>query len=90
MVTKEQAMTATNFIQVAQFNGTIKCQYNMKQIFVADGTTSELTKPNRWRANGKCKTWKRSPEKFQLPIKYGLYDYGYINEENCHLFEVAQ
>jgi hypothetical protein len=47
-----------------------------------------LTKPNKWRANGKCKTWKRQPERFQLPIKHGLYDYAYITNDNAHLFIV--
>jgi hypothetical protein len=37
----------------------------------------------RVRRNGKTKTWKRTPEKFQIPVKYGLYEYGYITNENC-------
>jgi hypothetical protein len=45
-----------------------------------------LAKQYTWRANGKCKTWKRDPTRFQLPIKYGLYTYGYITNENAHLF----
>lgn len=40
----------------------------------ADGT------PVRWRVNGKVKTWKRSPERVQIPVKHGLYNYGYITE----------
>lgn len=39
-----------------------------------------------WQKNGKCKTWKRDTTRFQLPIKYGLYSYGYITNENAHLF----
>lgn len=35
-----------------------------------------------WRRNGKTKTWKRNATKFQIPVKHGLYDYGYITEEN--------
>lgn len=70
MVTKEQALTETNFTKLVQVNG--------KNIV------------RKWRANGKCKTWKRNPERFQLPIKHGLYSYGYITEENAHLFEVAE
>lgn len=89
MITKEQAMTASNFVQVAQLNGTVKATYGMSRYFVPDGTSSELKKPINWRANGKCKTWKRNVEAFALPIKHGLYEYGYITEENCHLFEVA-
>ncbi|MHA1952445.1 MAG: hypothetical protein ACW96U_00675 [Candidatus Heimdallarchaeaceae archaeon] len=38
----------------------------------ADGT------PYRWRVNGKIKLWKRYPERIQIPIKRGMYDYGNI------------
>jgi hypothetical protein len=37
-----------------------------------------------WRVNGKVKTWKRQPERFQIPVKYGLYVYGYITEKNIN------
>jgi|688.fasta_scaffold354925_1 hypothetical protein len=45
----------------------------------------------RWRINGKLKVWKRTYAndgqlKFQLPIKHGLYDYGYINNDNVNQF----
>ena len=46
-------------------------------------------KAYNWCSNGKCKTWKRNAERFQLPIKHGLYDYAYLTNENSHLFEVA-
>jgi hypothetical protein len=38
----------------------------------ADGTAV------RWRRNGRCKTWKRAPERFQVPLKCGLYYHGYL------------
>lgn len=44
----------------------------------ADGT------PMRVRVSGKCQTWKREPERFRLPVKYGLYENGAITETNCH------
>ena len=34
------------------------------------------------RANGKCKTWKRMPLSFRLPVKYGLRECFYIDETN--------
>jgi hypothetical protein len=40
----------------------------------ADGT------PQRWRVTGKPKVWKRSPEKVKVPLKNGLYHYGYLDE----------
>ena len=41
----------------------------------ADGT------PQRWRVNGKPKIWKRSPDRVQVPVKHGLYNYDYITED---------
>ncbi len=40
----------------------------------ADGT------PLRARRNGKTKTWKTRPNEFNVPIKVGLYTYGYITD----------
>lgn len=91
MITKEQALTCKNFVQVKKLNGTIKLKYGtIQQVFVPDGTTSDI-KPIKWRANGQCKTWKseKNKHRFSLPIKHGLYQFGYITEENTHLFEVA-
>lgn len=31
------------------------------------------------RQNGKVKTWKRNPEFFRIPVKYGLYECFYIS-----------
>ena len=45
----------------------------------ADGT------PQRWRVNGKVKTWKRSPEKVKIPVKYGLYGFDYVTENDLEL-----
>jgi hypothetical protein len=50
----------------------------------ADGT------PARWKVNGKVKTWKRSPERVQVPVKHGLYDYGYITEDNMQFFTESE
>lgn len=45
----------------------------------ADGT------PQRWRVNGKVQTWKRSPERVRVPVKYGLRSYDYVRETDLHL-----
>ena len=92
MVTKEQAMTERDFIQVAMATkkGRVKLgsdgymiqEYNLNK-------TEKLAKPNKWRASGKCQTWKTRPDEFKLPIKYGLYANDYLTHENAHLFEVA-
>jgi hypothetical protein len=41
--------------------------------------------PMRWRVNGKPKTWKRSPERVQVPIKHGMYDFDYLTERDLDL-----
>ena len=45
--------------------------------------------PQRWRVNGKVKTWKRSIERVQVPVKYGLYGYGYVTENDLDLVELV-
>jgi hypothetical protein len=48
------------------------------------------SKSKLWRSNGKCKVWKTRPNEFKLPIKHGLYSFGYITESNCHSFEIVK
>ena len=90
MITKEQAMTCTRFKQIAAYyDFIIKYDSNLRPYKFYNPNKTAPVDIN-WRANGKCKTWKRSPERFQLPIKHGLYNYSYITEENTHLFEVIE
>ena len=42
----------------------------------------------RARRNGATKAWKTRPNDFRIPIKHGLYDYGYIDHTD-HLEWVA-
>lgn len=91
MITKEQAITADNFIQVARPTGSEKINYNgFGTIFVPDGGSVPLVNVIKWRRNGKTKTWKTRPDEFKIPIKHGLYSFGYITQDNAHLFEVAE
>ncbi len=41
----------------------------------------------RWKVNGKVKTWKRKRYEncVRVPIKYGMYTYGYLTEQELHL-----
>lgn len=48
----------------------------------------EIGTGRRWRVNGKVKLWKRSPERFQIPVKHGLYSFNYVNEHNAYMMEV--
>jgi len=47
-----------------------------------DGIDQRTGKPKTFRlkVNGKPKTWKRQPEKVQVPVKWGLYTYDYMTE----------
>jgi len=38
------------------------------------------------RRNGQTKTWKTRPDNYMVPVKYGLYHYGYISHSNSHDF----
>ncbi len=42
-----------------------------------------------WRRNGATQTWKKSPGRFRVPVKYGLYRYGAITEVNASDYHVA-
>ena len=45
-------------------------------------------KCRNWRINGKIKWWKRDPTRVSVPLKFGLYGYGYLNnftQEDFHL-----
>jgi len=44
----------------------------------------------KWKVNGKVKTWKKNPEKVQIPVKYGLYRYDYITENELHLITLEE
>ncbi len=49
----------------------------------ADGT------PQRWKVNGKVKTWVTRPGEIKVPLKFGLYNYDYLTEDNLHLVSLA-
>jgi len=49
----------------------------------ADGT------PQRFRVNGQPKTWKRSPNRVRVPLKRGMWEYGYLDEYNINGFELG-
>ena len=41
-------------------------------------TNADNKTPRRWRINGQIKLWKRDSNRIQIPVKYGLYNHGYI------------
>jgi hypothetical protein len=40
----------------------------------------------RWYVNGAVKTWVRDPTRIKVPLKHGLYVYGYLTEYNVTEF----
>lgn len=42
----------------------------------------------RWKVNGEPKTWKRSPDRVEVPVKHGMYTYGKITEKDLHLVNI--
>lgn len=40
----------------------------------------------RWRRNGKTKLWKTRPDEFQVPVKFGMYEYSYLTDTNADQF----
>lgn len=54
--------------------------FTHKTLVNSDGT------PQRFKRTGKTKTWKTRPKEFQIPVKRGLREYGYITHENIDEF----
>jgi hypothetical protein len=42
--------------------------------------------PARYRVNGMPLTWKRSPDRVQVPLKRGLWEYDYLTEDDLEDF----
>lgn len=48
----------------------------------ADGTNQSF------KVNGSVKTWKRDKGRIRVPLKRGLYEFGYLDESNIHEFTI--
>lgn len=77
MITKEQALTAQEFHE-EPCRRTIGPRGGVKDSVVV------------WRRNGATKTWKTRPNEFRVPVKYGLYSYGYIDHANAKFYHVPE
>ena len=61
------------------------------QVLYHKGLTNKDGSPVRARVNGVVKFWKRSPERFQIPMKYGLKECFYItNSENADNWRITE
>lgn len=75
-ITLEQALSAREFHANVGANSERAC--------------NSRRGPVKWRRNGKTKTWKRQPERFQIPVKFGLYNHGYITNTNAEGFHTEE
>jgi len=41
-----------------------------------------------WRINGKTQWWKKDPYRVLVPLKFGLYNYGYLSSSNLKDFHI--
>lgn len=80
-LTKEQAEAQPHDLH---YTGRHACGYS---IGPKGGEGFTITQA---RANGKCKTWKRDPQRWQLPVKHGLYDYGYATNTDAQHWHRAE
>ena len=74
-ITKESILTALETKYVLTFEH--------KTLKNKDGT------PVRARQTGKVKVWVRSPDRFSLPVKYGMYQSFYIDNNNASEWELV-
>lgn len=82
MVTKQDAVLA------GETWGPVEFHYG--ECREVSGPRGGVTRDSEtWRSNGHCKTWKSRPTDFRLPIKYGLYGYGYIDQSNAKDWHLA-
>ena len=69
--------------QVLHYTGRHDCA---RTVGPRGGVTTNITQV---RVTGNVKTWKRSPERVQVPVKYGMYESSYITEHNLDDFHLA-
>ncbi len=77
MITKQQAIEAQEFHQEG-------CK---RAVGPRGGVTTTI---KVWRRNGKTQTWARSPERFRVPVKYGMYGYDAITEQDAGMVHVPE
>jgi len=87
MITKEIAVKAGEFnsdVRKFHYTGKHDCS---RHIGSHGGVKDNVTIV---RPSGKCKVWVRSPERFHLPIKYGMYESYWIDQNNAQCFHLPK
>ena len=70
MITLEQALTSDHF----HLNGCTR------KVGPRGGIKEWVVV---WYRNGKTKTWKTRPDDWEIPVRHGFWDYGYIHSLNA-------
>lgn len=68
-------------------NKAIALSLHYGQILHSKTTKNRDGTPMRVRVNGKVRTWKTRPDDFQIPVKHGLRNCGYV--DNCDVRNAA-
>lgn len=76
MITKEQALTT------AGIHYDKGCR---NSAFLFGAPLDPAKTCANWRRNGKTKTWKRDPERWEIPVKFGMYAYTRITNLDADL-----
>lgn len=76
MVAKEQALT--------------NCEFHFGTCIRVIGPRGGVKQHSTvFRRNGNPRTWKTRPNDFQVPIKFGLWDYQNLSNNNADEFHTA-
>lgn len=46
--------------------------------------------PQRWKVNGQVKIWKRNPKRVKVPLKHGLFIFGYLTEDVLSVISLTE
>ena len=77
MITKEQALTSDVF-HWGNCTRAVGKRGGVKESSIV------------FRRNGKTQTWKRSPDRWRIPVKRGLYEYGDITPDRANEWHVPE
>lgn len=80
-LTMEEALTADTF------HGSEACH---AEVTVGPRGAVHVGRTETYRRNGRTQTWKRSPSRFSIPVKYGMYDAFRITDETPEDVHVGQ
>lgn len=72
---KEKSYRYLSLTEIKNLSGHALCIGNNGEVY-------------RVKINGKVRIWKRNPDRFEVPIKYGLYEYATIDTLNRFVKEI--